>query len=255
MLKLLHNRTPIDLVILTAAWGHLPGDLVLADSDMKLNDTGLRLMENGFNDLLPRLSAPGRRVLLLGLVPSWNLGSLPGPCAFADISLPRRPCGMEKPYFTNVFFSTPVHNILQAAAERAHDVVYLPEKDLCIAGKCLAFINDEFIYYDQIHLRRDLSESTKEKVIDLLHLESFVRIPCPGCGSGCADAIGGICCISGKGCAARRLRPAQAIMPKICYTKDGCVGVSPLGTARTCPLASIAIASPPASVRFAVQKP
>ena len=65
----------------------------------------------------------------------------------------------------------------------------------------------------------------------------------------------GICCIGGKGRAARRLRPAQAVRPKICCTKARCAGMSPRGTARTCPLASIAIASMPASVRFAVQKP
>ena len=67
--------------------------------------------------------------------------------------------------------------------------------------------------------------------------------------------VKGICCIGGKGRAARRLRPAQAARPKICCTKARCAGMSPLGTARTCPLASIAIASMPASVRFAVQKP
>jgi hypothetical protein len=66
---------------------------------------------------------------------------------------------------------------------------------------------------------------------------------------------GGICCIGGKGRAARRLRPAQAVRPKICCTKDRCAGMSPRGTARTCPLASITIASMPANVRFAVQKP
>ena len=64
-----------------------------------------------------------------------------------------------------------------------------------------------------------------------------------------------ICCIGGKGRAARRLRPAQAARPKICCTKACCAGMSSLGTARTCPLASIAIASMPANVRFAVQKP
>src|SRR5215217_7225956 len=63
-----------------------------------------------------------------------------------------------------------------------------------------------------------------------------------------------ICCINGKGRAARRLRPAQAARPKIWCTKDRCAGMSSLGTARTWPLASIAIASMPASVRFAVQK-
>jgi len=64
-----------------------------------------------------------------------------------------------------------------------------------------------------------------------------------------------ICCIGGKGRAARRLRPAQAAKPKIWCTKDCCAGMSSLGTARTGPLASITIASMPASVRFAVQKP
>src|SRR5689334_12574610 len=61
--------------------------------------------------------------------------------------------------------------------------------------------------------------------------------------------------LGGEGHAVRRLRPAQAVMPKICCTKDRCAGMSPRGTARTCPLARIAIASMPASVRCAVQKP
>src|SRR3954453_7966521 len=39
----------------------------------------------------------------------------------------------------------------------------------------------------------------------------------------------GICCIGGKGRAARRLRPAQAAKPKICCIKDCCAGMSPSG--------------------------
>ena len=53
-----------------------------------------------------------------------------------------------------------------------------------------------------------------------------------------------ICCIGGKGRAAQRLRPAQAARPKICCTKARCAGMSPRGTARTCPLASITIGLP-----------
>ena len=46
----------------------------------------------------------------------------------------------------------------------------------------------------------------------------------------------------------------QAARPKTWWTKARWAGMSLAGTARTCPLASIAIASTPASVRRAVQK-
>ena len=46
----------------------------------------------------------------------------------------------------------------------------------------------------------------------------------------------------------------QAASPKIWWTKARWAGMSSPGTARTCPLASIAIASTPARVRRAVQK-
>jgi hypothetical protein len=46
--------------------------------------------------------------------------------------------------------------------------------------------------------------------------------------------------------------PGQAARPKSWWTKVRCAGMSSLGAARTCPLASIASASTPASARRAV---
>src|SRR3954466_84304 len=81
--------------------------------------------------------------------------------------------------------------------------------------------------------------------------EMVVRLPrlrCPGCGRGVP-----LRWLTAGEPWPTSLRSGKR--PKICCTKDRCAGMSPLGTARTCPLASIAIASMPASVRFAVQKP
>jgi hypothetical protein len=46
----------------------------------------------------------------------------------------------------------------------------------------------------------------------------------------------------------------QAARPKAWWTKARCAGMSSLGTTRTCPLASIDMASTPASARLAVRK-
>jgi branched-chain amino acid transport system substrate-binding protein len=61
--------------------------------------------------------------------------------------------------------------------------------------------------------------------------------------------------LAGRRRAAGARRPGQAATPKTRWTKARCAGRSLAGTTRTCPLVSIAMASTPASVRRAVQKP
>ncbi len=64
-----------------------------------------------------------------------------------------------------------------------------------------------------------------------------------------------ICCVSWRQASSGPASSDQAARPKTRWTKARCAGTSLAGTRRTCPLASIAIASTPARVRRAVQKP
>src|SRR5215212_9685737 len=60
--------------------------------------------------------------------------------------------------------------------------------------------------------------------------------------------------LAGRGRTDRSFHLVQAARPKTWWTKARWAGMSLAGTARTCPLVSIAIASTPARVRRAVQK-
>jgi hypothetical protein len=64
----------------------------------------------------------------------------------------------------------------------------------------------------------------------------------------------GICCVGRLQTSSGPSSSDQAARPKTRWTKARCAGTSLAGTRRTCPLASIAIASTPARVRRAVQK-
>src|SRR3954451_24734873 len=130
---------------------------------------------------------------------------------------------------------------------------YEPPDHLALCRSASSNVLDGYAAYKEAVCRQN-SRETVCLSADSDRRALLQTLPRPG-GICCVERGSGICCIGGKGHAARRLRPAQAARPKICCTKARCAGMSPLGTARTCPLASIAIASMPASVRFAVQKP
>jgi hypothetical protein len=63
-----------------------------------------------------------------------------------------------------------VDHILQEFARVPNVAVYLPDHYLCLPTKCLIFVNGDFIYRDGVHLRRNLSEATKNALVKILHL-------------------------------------------------------------------------------------
>jgi peptidoglycan/LPS O-acetylase OafA/YrhL len=88
LLKLLHDTPHIDLIVLQASWTYLAHELDVSDSDQRSEKMGLRIIRSGFADLLPRLIVPGRKVILLGDFPDWNIGQVI-PCAFHGTGLLR----------------------------------------------------------------------------------------------------------------------------------------------------------------------
>lgn len=174
--RLLNGDMPIELVILAASWTNLPSSLDVTDADTRSLSAGLQLMEKGFDDLLPRLAAENRRIIVFGDIPKWTFAD-PIPCVFSDVALARHPCGANRPFVSVVSFNVPaetaVHTVLSDTANRAHTIPYLPERFLCDPDKCRVFVNGEFLYRDGDHLRRNLQSSTLREAAKLLHLEEL----------------------------------------------------------------------------------
>jgi hypothetical protein len=137
-------------------------------------------MEQGFDDLVPRLAPDRRRIVLFGDVPKWTLYD-PKPCVFAEIGLPRRSCGAAIPFVSEATLmmraGAAAHKVLEKSATRNHAVAYLPEQFLCKNGKCQVFVADEFLYRDGDHFRRNLKPSTVEKTAELLELDGLFSVP------------------------------------------------------------------------------
>jgi hypothetical protein len=168
VVKLMTGPIPIDLVILAASWTNLPSLLVTNPDDKRSFELGLSRMRAGFDDLIPRIKAPGRRIVVFGDVPKWLIKD-PRACAYSDISLPREHCAAEPPYL-EARAEQRAHAVLQSAAEANEVSLYLPEDYLCVRWKCRDTIEGDFIYRDGDHLRRDLSPEALGQIASVLQL-------------------------------------------------------------------------------------
>jgi peptidoglycan/LPS O-acetylase OafA/YrhL len=171
-LRLLSSNSPsIDLVVIASSWTILPEYLVRAGSNEHSRSLGLGLLREGLDELIPQIEAPSRRVVLFADVPKWPVA--PIPCVLAGSGLLRRPCGFDACSIARADvdrYEKPVHDVLRQAAA-AHGVIsYSPEDYLCGSSSCPTYFSGEFLYMDGDHLRRNLSPSTVEGLVDAMEL-------------------------------------------------------------------------------------
>lgn len=171
VLKLLAGPIPIDLVILAASWTNFPSLVVTSAEDRRSFELGLSRIRAGFDDLIPRIKAPGRRIVMFGDVPKWLVKD-PWACTNSDISLPREHCSAEPPYL-KASAEQRAHAVLRSAAKANEVSLYLPEDYLCVRWKCRDTIDGDFIYRDADHLRRNLSPQTLGQMVALLQLKQL----------------------------------------------------------------------------------
>src|SRR5262249_31621873 len=77
----LRSRPDINLVILASAWSTLVPMVYKSDPALRSPSRGLALLEQGLDDLIDRLHADGRRIVIIGDVAQWAAD--PIPCALA----------------------------------------------------------------------------------------------------------------------------------------------------------------------------
>lgn len=165
--KLLKRDSLIDEVVLPANWMELPWRIQGHISD------GLPAMAAALTKLIKETSAPGRRFLLLGMVP--HLPPEVVECAVRDSSkLLRRPCvGTARSPDPAALrqISQPTDQMLIEIAKSLPNVAaVIPTEKICGGDACELSMDGEFLYRDTGHIRRNLSLQVRKHFADRIGL-------------------------------------------------------------------------------------
>jgi peptidoglycan/LPS O-acetylase OafA/YrhL len=164
----------ITLVILSSAW----------TLNAAGRTDGVSTVKAGLTRLLPEISANGRVVAIMSEIPKWSED--PIPCVFAvQTSLLRsrsfretcrnRLGGFGKSSF---FDSTQkaADDMIQSFNGRNGVVVWPTTASLCSEQSCTTTVDGEFIYRDDGHLRRNLTEQAKLDLAAMLHFGDLMEL-------------------------------------------------------------------------------
>lgn len=171
-IKLLRDDSTIDLVILAASWAPLP-KRASQDGYFGSDLSGLDLIESGIRDLIAQTSRPGRRFIIVGSVP--QIGHDVVPCALTDmLGLLRRPCesGTTNPTLESIKVHTAETDdmILRIAHDLPDVTALIPTDRMCASARCNLYLDNEFLYRDASHIRRNLKLKTRKDLADVMGL-------------------------------------------------------------------------------------
>jgi SGNH domain (fused to AT3 domains) len=174
----LRTRDDIRLVVLAAAWSSYPNELYLNDSDKRTTKNGINLMREGFKEFTASFGLGNRRqFLIISDVPTrepFDVGCL------ARSSLLLRPSCPDTMFITkinSVYLQDQATDAMIRALPTAipNVTVSIPHDYLCTSDGCTTVLNNEFLYRDNSHLRRNLTAETKIELVNRLRLQESLQ--------------------------------------------------------------------------------
>jgi len=174
VLSLITSPNQIDTVLLSTSWSFL-WPLLDPLSEAHAHD----ILKSGLNELLERIIAAGKRPIVIADVPA-AFGPDPASCVMALIGLPRTPCRVDPAHIdiATIRSQAVTHSLIkQIVALHPGALVIDPMDFLCDATRCQKFINDELIYRDTVHLRRNLKPATVAALAAGLKLKDALDPP------------------------------------------------------------------------------
>lgn len=172
MIKFLNSHSEVNLVILSASWTNL-GNVVSQDGSLSEALDNYELISYGIRILIEETASPGRKFIVIGDVP--QLRRDPIPCALSDyVNLYRKHCRYEDYLVSSERFyeyQGKMYKEIEHIADARSDVIAIfPGYKLCTQEWCQAYIDNEFLYRDGSHLRRNLSHEAKRMLADIIGL-------------------------------------------------------------------------------------
>lgn len=176
-------RASPDITVVLLSWLQRYGGYYYPGQEPpRTQEAGLKLVRDSIGDLISNISAPGRKVVVLGDVPRMPLD--PVPCVVSEQGLFRRPCNDSFEFLPRASFDAGQRDVLEAvrAAVSAYPqaIAHMLTDYVCDATRCLTYLNGEFLYRDAGHLRRNLTPATATALMQLLKLDTLLGSPQPG---------------------------------------------------------------------------
>jgi peptidoglycan/LPS O-acetylase OafA/YrhL len=172
VLTLIASTNDIDIVLLSTSWSY---QWPVLDAHSEKN--GRKILQKGLGDLLERIIGAGKRPIVIADAAA-DLGPDPTSCVIANYSsLARRPCLANPAYIelTGIRSQVDTHAMLKELVARYPEAGFVdPMEFLCNQTRCQTFINDEFIYRDSVHLRRNLRPTTVSDLAAGLKLQDVL---------------------------------------------------------------------------------
>jgi len=144
------NKLPnVQTVIIAMSWWHGPQEIVDPEG-RTMNNWGKKALAAGLDDLIVRLRAAGKRVVLVGpiAVPGWNLASE----VSRDLAYGRqikRPLGMPREQFMQDF-----GEVIEHFSNRGDVSLARPDLAQCDAQTCWYVIDGRALFSDENHLAK-----------------------------------------------------------------------------------------------------
>ncbi len=167
----------VKVIVIASAWAGYPKALYGENSAHRSAEIGAGLIESELERIIEKLSSKGKRVILLGDFPRPNKDY--SACAVISASnVLRKPCPpnylglnsketLKQHKLTNI--------VLERLAKKHSNVnAILPTDTLCDSNLCTTYVNNEFIYMDGNHIRRNLSEQTILHLVNMLNLRDAI---------------------------------------------------------------------------------
>jgi peptidoglycan/LPS O-acetylase OafA/YrhL len=176
-IKFLHDRADVNLVVLSASWTNL-GTVVSQDGTLPVHLDVYEMIAHGIQTLIDETALPGRHFIIIADVP--QLLADPIPCATNNLlGLLRKRCANDQATVSSAWFRKrqgKMYADLTDLSKDRNDVsVVLPGDHLCTGEWCQTYLDGEFLYRDASHIRRNLSEKTKEDYAGLIGLTDVLR--------------------------------------------------------------------------------
>ncbi|MDX8466852.1 acyltransferase family protein [Mesorhizobium sp. VK23B] len=163
---LLARRSDIDIVVLASAWTTLANTDLVADDGRQADK--VLLVRDGLQSLIKEIDTRDRRIGIIGQVPGSGI-DLTFCAAMRESSILRR-CSTEIDSKVILTAGAPMVTALKSLAEQTRVFFVDPLKGMCPDGRCVAYVNDEMIYRDGSHLRRNLTPATNDALARMMGL-------------------------------------------------------------------------------------
>ncbi len=177
-LRLIRENPEIEFVILSSLWSSYLDRLQATDEPTSIAH-GLDLMREEMRPAVEEITALGRKVVLISDIPTFE--TEPVACAAVTFTRLWRNAGTvcKMPVTSipkeNVRTQTEITRLFDQLAANSRDVFSLSlSAALCKTGDCLTYLDEQFLYRDRRHLRRDFPAALNARLASILGFDDLL---------------------------------------------------------------------------------